>query len=79
MSLVFHDYYAGSGRADIEGGLYLIMPTSAGTYRASRSNGKDWVWEGGIFDTADLAKAACTANYTDLCAAREAAREGANV
>ena len=74
MRLSFKDYFAGSARADIEGGFYLIMPTSYGEYRASRSNGKDWVWEGGLYNNIDLAKMACRVNYTDACAADQAAQ-----
>lgn len=62
--LQFQDYYAGSGRAEIDGGFYLVMPTAApGVYRASRSNGKEWVWEGGSFDSPELAQAACQKHF----------------
>lgn len=62
--LRFEDYYAGSGRANIEGGFYLVMPTAVpGEYRAQRSNGKEWVWEGGYFDSLDAAEAACQRHY----------------
>jgi hypothetical protein len=61
--LIFHDFYGGSGRADVADGFYLVAPMW-GNYRAQLSDGKNWVWEGGTFATAALAEDACNQHFT---------------
>ena len=59
--LNFRDYLAGSARADVSDGWYLIAMLHVG-YFARKSNGSDWVWKE-THNTFEYALAACEEHH----------------
>jgi hypothetical protein len=61
-ALTFEDYFGGSGRAKVSGGVYYVAPTYA-HWRARFHPDNGEAWDGGTFPTAKAAQEACEAHY----------------
>ena len=66
-ALEFHGFWAGTARADVGKAWYHVGINTANTgYFAKFSDGKEWVWSGGYFDTEAEAIGACQSHHAQV-------------